>query len=71
MSRIESVADRGANRPACPAARRDFVGRAVRWLRFVGLLEEPCEVRHPSHRGGSGLPGVDAYVSRVVQVDDP
>ena len=47
MSRIESVADRGGNRPACPAARRDFVGRAVRWLRFVGLLEEPCEVRHP------------------------
>ena len=46
MSRIESVADRGTNRPACPAVHRDFIGRAVRWLRFVGLLEESCDVRH-------------------------
>ncbi len=47
VSRIESAADRGTNRPVRPAARRVFVGRALRWLRFVGLLEEPCEVRHP------------------------
>ena len=46
MSRIESAADRGTNRPAHPAARRAFIGHAVRWLRFVGLFEEPCEVRH-------------------------
>ena len=45
MSRIESAADRGTNRPVRPAARR-FIGHAVRWLRFVGLFEEPCEVRH-------------------------
>ena len=45
MSRIESAADRGTDRPARPAARR-FIGHAVRWLRFAGLLEEPCEVRH-------------------------
>ena len=46
MSRIESAAKRGTNGRARPASRR-FIGDAARWLRFVGLLEEPCEARHP------------------------
>ena len=33
--------------PASPEATAVFVGRAVQWLRFLGWLEEPREVRHP------------------------
>ena len=29
-----------------PAARRRFIVHAVRWLRFVGMLEEPRKARH-------------------------
>ena len=33
--------------PASPEATAAFVRHAVRWLRFLGRLEEPNEVRHP------------------------
>ena len=48
LLRIEAAADRRSSRPAQPTARRNFVSRAVRWLRFAGLLDEPCRVR-PRH----------------------
>ncbi|WP_419936971.1 tyrosine-type recombinase/integrase [Candidatus Palauibacter sp.] len=48
LPRIEAAADRRSSRPAQPTARRNFVSRAVRWLRFAGLLDEPCGVR-PRH----------------------
>ncbi len=57
MRRIEAVAmhwsrpdGRRSHRSARPGARQRFVGHALRWLRFVGLLEEPCETRH-AHAG--------------------
>jgi len=34
-------------RPASPKARTRFVSRAVRWLRFLGWLDETLEARHP------------------------
>ena len=34
-------------RPASPCATTAFVGRAVRWLRFLERLDEPRKVRHP------------------------
>ncbi len=53
MSRIEAAAARwlrrrqGRPRGAVhPKTRRVFVGRAVRWLRFVDLLVESRKVRH-------------------------
>ena len=54
MPRIEAVARQWAQRGGCrlldhcvrPETRRCFVGHALRWLRFAGLLEEPCKVRH-------------------------
>ncbi len=46
MPRIEVVADGRSSRPVRPNARQSFVGHAVRWLRFAGLLEEPCKARH-------------------------
>lgn len=54
VPRIEAVARQWAQRGGCrlldhcvrPETRRCFVGRALRWLRFAGLLEEPCKVRH-------------------------
>ena len=57
MRRIEAVAmhrsrpdGRRSHRAARPGARQRFVGHALRWLRFAGLLEEPCETRH-AHAG--------------------
>ncbi|MDE0084058.1 MAG: tyrosine-type recombinase/integrase [Gammaproteobacteria bacterium] len=57
MDRIEAVAmhwsrpdGRGSHRPARPSERQRFVGHALRWLRFVDLLDEPCTARHP-HAG--------------------
>ena len=32
--------------PSSPGSERRFLRRAIRWLRFVGLLEEPLVVRH-------------------------
>lgn len=57
VSRIESAARRWS-RPggrrcgqvAKPEACRRFVGHAVRWLRFVNLLDEPVRAQHP-HAG--------------------
>ena len=53
MPRIEAAAAqwlrRTKGRPSGavrPKTRRVFVGRALRWLRFVDLLAEPCKVRH-------------------------
>ena len=50
LPRIAVAAQRwsrpGGRRRARAVARQRFVGHAVRWLRFVGLLEEPCKVRH-------------------------
>ena len=34
-------------RPASNRTRAEFFGHAVQWLRFMGWLEEPTEVRHP------------------------
>ena len=54
VSRVEAAARvwsrPGAHRhgrPALPKARAVFTGRAIRWLRFLGCLEEPKEARHP------------------------
>ena len=44
VPRIEAAANRRSSPPAQPRAHRSFVSRAVRWLRFAGLLEEPCRV---------------------------
>lgn len=54
MPRIEAAAAQWLRRsqgrpsggPVRPKTRRVFIGRALRWLRFVDLLEEPCKVRH-------------------------
>ena len=35
------------HRSASPKARTLFVSRAVRWLRFLGWLDEAVEARHP------------------------
>ena len=45
VPRIEAAADRRSSRSAQPKVRRIFVSRAVRWLRFVDLLDEPFRVR--------------------------
>ena len=45
VPRIEAAADRRSSQPAQPSVRRIFVSRAVRWLRFAGLLDEPCRGR--------------------------
>ena len=37
---------RHSSRPAQPEVRRRFIGHAVRWLRFAGMLEEPRAPRH-------------------------
>ena len=41
---------RRCSRPALPQACQRFFGHAVRWLRFVSLLEEPCKAQH-AHAG--------------------
>ena len=57
VARIESAARRWSrpggrrcSQVAKPEACRRFVGHAVRWLRFVNLLEEPSGAQHP-HAG--------------------
>ena len=45
VSRIKAAADRRSSRSAQPRERPDFIRRAVGWLRFADLLEEPCEAR--------------------------
>ena len=45
LPRIEAAANRRSSSPAQPSARRNFVSRSVRWLRFVGLLDEPRGIR--------------------------
>ena len=54
MSRVEAAARawsrprvRRYGRPASHKATVEFVGRSVRWLRFLGWLEEHKNVRHP------------------------
>ena len=37
---------RHCSRPALPEASRRFLGHAIRWLRFVGMLDEPHKQRH-------------------------
>ena len=53
VARIESAARRWSrpggrrcSQVAKPEARRRFVGHAVRWLRFLNLLEEPGRAQH-------------------------
>ena len=53
VARIEAAAQelsrpgvRRSRRPAGRKARVHFIGHAVRWLRFAGLLEEPEPDRH-------------------------
>ena len=57
VTRIETAAGqwslpggRRSSRPAWPDARQRFVGHAVRWLRFLGLLEEPHATQHAHAR---------------------
>lgn len=57
LSQIEAAAVewsrpevRRSGQPASPEATAAFTGRAIRWLRFVGRLEEPEQIRH-SHTG--------------------
>ena len=57
MTRVEAAADqwslpggRRCSRPASSEVRRRFIGHAVRWLRFAGLLDEPAKARH-THSG--------------------
>ena len=54
LSQIEAVTAiwsqpkaRRCNWSASPKARTHFVNHAVRWLRFLGWLDEADEVRHP------------------------
>ncbi len=54
VSRVEAAAREWSRpglhrygRPARPKARSVFIGRAIRWLRFLGRLDEPGKVRHP------------------------
>ena len=57
VARIEAAAGQWAlpggrrcSRPALAQACQRFSGHAVRWLRFVNLLEESCKVQH-AHAG--------------------
>ena len=63
MARIEAAASqwvRHGSRRHRPASRQQFTGRAVRWLRFVGLFEEePCRPRH------AHADEVEIFVSRM------
>ena len=54
VSRVEAAATTWSlsrvhrhGRPALPEASALFIGRAIRWLRFLGRLDEPGKVRHP------------------------
>ena len=57
VAHIEAAAEqwslpggRRCSQRAAAQARERFVGHAVRWLRFVSLLEESCRARH-AHTG--------------------
>ena len=57
MARVEVAADqwslpggRRCRRPASSEIRKRFIGHAVRWLRFAGMLDEPAKTRH-AHSG--------------------
>ena len=57
VTRVEAAADQWSlpggrlfRRPASSEARKRFIGHAVRWLRFAGLLDEPAKARH-AHAG--------------------
>ena len=61
VTRVEAAAGqwslpggRHSRRPACPDARQRFFGCTVRWLRFLGLLEEPHTRQH-AHAGEVAL----------------
>ena len=43
VPRVEAAADRRSSCSAQPIERQAFVSRAVQWLRFADLLEEPAE----------------------------
>ena len=45
---------RRSRRPALPQACQRFFGHAIRWLRFVDMLEEPHTLRH-AHVGEVGI----------------
>ena len=54
VSRITAVAEAwshsegySGSQRARSAARRDFLGHALRWLRFLGRVEEPAQPCHP------------------------
>lgn len=56
LSQIEAVTaiwsrpkGRRCLRAASPEARRQFISRSIRWLRFLGWLDELEEERHPHH----------------------
>ena len=56
LSQIEAVTAvwsqpkaRRCDRSASPKARTHFVNHAVRWLRFLGWLDEPEREHHPHH----------------------
>ena len=66
LSQIEAAAaiwsqPRGRRwaRPASPKARRRFVTHAVRWLRFLGWLDEADEARH---RHGTEVEAYEAWM---------
>ena len=53
VAQVEAAADqwslpggRRSRRPALPEACQRFFGHAIRWLRFVDILEEPHALRH-------------------------
>lgn len=55
-SQIEAAAEiwskpkgRRWKKSASPKARARFIGRGIRWLRFLGWLEEPKQKRHSHH----------------------
>ena len=55
VSQVEAAATkwsrpggRRCDRPALPKARTRFVNHAIRWLRFLGWLDEPEVARHPN-----------------------
>ncbi len=43
VPQVEAAADRRSSCSAQPIERQAFVSRAVQWLRFADLLEEPAE----------------------------
>jgi len=52
---------RRCDRPASPKAKTRFINHAVRWLRFLGWLEEADEIRHPH---GAEVAAFEAWMRR-------